>query len=92
MYPLVLLGMRLAIPSSMGCIALLALLELAFFLADLGLGFALAAQSHLFDGVIAAHHDVEAIQDNRSIREGLRHNVGHALGQVHSRNPLNESL
>ena len=80
---LVLLGMRLAIPPAMGRIALLALPELTFLLADLGLGFALAAEAHLFDGVIAAPHDVEAVQDNGRIRESLRHDIRHALGQVH---------
>ena len=80
---LVLLGMRLAIPSSMGRIALLALLELAFLLADLGLSFTLAAQPHLFDGVIATPHDVEAVQNDGRIREGLHHDIRHALGQVH---------
>ena len=80
---LVLFGVRLAIPSAMGCVAFLAFFELAFLLADLGLGFTLATQPHLLDGVIAAPHDVEAVQDNGRIREGLRHDVRHTVGQVH---------
>ncbi len=67
----------------MGRIALLALLELAFLFADLGLGLPLAAQAHLLNGIVAAPHDVEAVQDNGRVREGLHHNIGHTLGQIH---------
>ena len=67
----------------MGCVAFLAFFGLAFLLADLGLGFTLATQPHLLDGVVAAPHDVEAVQDNGRIREGLRHDVRHTVGQVH---------
>ena len=67
----------------MGSIVLLALLELAFLFADLGLGFAFAAQAHFLNGIVTATHDVEAVQNDGGVREGLLHDIGNTLGQVH---------
>lgn len=78
----VFLGVGFAVPAPMGGVALEALAVLQFKAFLLCLGFPPIPETELLKGIVAAFHDVEAVQREGCIREGLVDDGGHALGQV----------